>query len=174
MQTTADQVVVTGTPTRQLFRGASATTLLPGLLEALDGRRGHRRAGADASGSARARCFKALSLLWACGVVEEAAPEDVDLPDVPAAVADLLSRLGRLHGSQRGLGARRAAAGELTVEVAGDPALAAAVADELEAAAAVSVRERGRRRRATGTTLVLLAHGDVAGRAGQRSLLDRR
>lgn len=170
VQTSADQVVVTGTPTRQLFRGASATTLLPGLLAALDGRRSHLELAQEV-GVSEGTVFKALSLLWACGVVEESAPDDVELPDVPDAVADLLSRLGDSTGANLAwehAGARLASA---TVEVVGDPVLAQAVVDELEAplqAAAQAAPQAP----AAGATLVLLVHGGSLGDPGQRPLLD--
>ncbi|KQX63629.1 hypothetical protein [Angustibacter sp. Root456] len=169
VQTTTDQVVVTGTPTRQLFRGASATTLLPGLLAALDGRRGHVEL-AQAVGVSEGTVFKALSLLWACGVVEEAAPADVEVPDVPAAVADLLSRLGDSTGANLAWEHAAARLARATVEVVGDQVLAQAVTDELEAP--LRVGRAGSQAPSAGTTLVLLVHGASLGAAAQRSLLE--
>lgn len=155
VETTSEQVVVTGTPTRQLFRGASATTMLPGLLNALDGRRDHPQL-AQVVGVSQNTVFKALSLLWACGVVEEAAPDDVELPEVPRAVADLLSRLGDSTGANGAWEQSAARLAEAAVEVVGDDELAAAVAAELEAP--LRVVRPGTAAPSPESTLVVLAH----------------
>src|SRR5262245_23245446 len=68
-----DHLVVDGTPTRHVLRGTAATQLVPRMLPLLDGVRDHD-AVAAALGLPVATVFTALSLLWTCGVVEEAAP----------------------------------------------------------------------------------------------------
>ena len=169
VRTTADQVVVTGTPTRQLFRGASATTLLPGLLDALDGRRDHGEL-AQVLGVGEATVFTALSLLWACGVVEESAPVDIELPDVPAAVADLLSRLGDSTGANPAWEQAAVRLASATVEVAGDRVPAQAVVEELEAP--LRVVRAGSGTPAAGTTLVVLVHTAPLDDPAQQALLE--
>ncbi len=89
----SDQVVVQGPPKKQLFRGRSATDLLPGLLERLDGTRSHGELAAEL-GRTEEVVFKALSLLWTCGVVEEGPPDGAPAGEIDDDLADYLSRIG--------------------------------------------------------------------------------
>lgn len=88
-----DQVAVLGTPKKQLFRGRSATDLLPALLERLDGTRNHDELAREL-GRPEEVVFKALSLLWTCGVVEEGPPDRPLAREVEDELADFLSRVG--------------------------------------------------------------------------------
>ncbi|MER6712816.1 MULTISPECIES: hypothetical protein [unclassified Streptomyces] len=131
--TEADQVVVTGPPKKQLFRGRSATQLLPGLLALLDGERTHARLAAEL-GVPEEVVFKALSLLWTCGVVEEGPPGGAEggaVPDIDDRLADYLSRVGsatEVNPCWERAAIRLRTAG---IEIFGDPALAGLLRDEL-------------------------------------------
>ncbi|MGW7429231.1 nitroreductase family protein [Streptomyces sp. NPDC054861] len=97
---TPEALVVEGTPKKQLLRGAAARELLPRMLPLLDGSRGHEDV-ADALGIPAGTVFKALSLLWTCGLIEEAAsPERASrAAAVPDTLADFLSRIGDSTGA---------------------------------------------------------------------------
>jgi SagB-type dehydrogenase family enzyme len=144
----ADQVVVTGPPKKQLFRGRSATQLLPGLLDLLDGERTHARLAAEL-GVPEEVVFKALSLLWTCGVVEEGPPTGTEaeaVPDVDDRLADYLSRVGsatEVNPCWEQAAIRLRTAG---IEIFGDPVLAGLLRDEL-----------------TGSVPVALGTGDTPG-----------
>src|SRR3954447_11258620 len=86
-------LVIDGTPTRHRLRGRAATDLVPALLPLLDGTRDLATIAA-AAGRDTGSVFAALSLLWTCGVTEEAPPPDVDVSWVPDPLADHLSRVG--------------------------------------------------------------------------------
>ncbi|MFD3529913.1 nitroreductase family protein [Streptomyces sp. NPDC058664] len=97
---TPEALVVEGTPKKQLLRGAAARELLPRMLPLLDGGRGHEDV-ADALGIPVGTVFKALSLLWTCGLIEEAASPAAAsrAAAVPDALADFLSRIGDSTGA---------------------------------------------------------------------------
>ncbi|MEU3689474.1 nitroreductase family protein [Streptomyces narbonensis] len=97
---TPEALVVEGTPKKQLLRGAAARELLPRMLPLLDGSRGHEDV-AEALGIPAGTVFKALSLLWTCGLIEEAAsPASASrAAEVPDALADFLSRIGDSTGA---------------------------------------------------------------------------
>ncbi|MFI6597075.1 nitroreductase family protein [Nonomuraea sp. NPDC050536] len=126
-----DQVVVSGGPKRQLLRGRSATDLLPRLLALLDGVRGHAELALEL-GIPEESVFKALSLLWTCGVVEEAAPPG-PLPDTGDDLADFLSRMGDATGANAAWEQAAIRLGHARVEIFGD-------ADDLIAELAPSLR----------------------------------
>ncbi|MBT2406289.1 MULTISPECIES: tpaE [unclassified Streptomyces] len=129
----ADQVVVTGPPKKQLFRGRSATEMLPGLLALLDGKRTHDRLAAEL-GLPEEVVFKALSLLWTCGVVEEGPPLGTAgeaVPDVDDQLADYLSRVGSATEVNPCWEEAATRLRTAEIEVFGDPALAALLRDEL-------------------------------------------
>lgn len=131
------QVAVTGIPKRQLFRGALATSLLPGLVPLLDGTRDHAALAADLGVDAET-VFRVLSLLWASGVVEDAPPPGAPVPEVDDAFADFLSRMGDATGANA---TWEQAAGRWTshrIRVVGSPVEARLLADELEDGADVS------------------------------------
>lgn len=96
----AGEVIVEGGPKRQLFRGRSATELLPRLLELSDGQRDHAALAAEL-GVPEEIVFKSLSLLWTCGVVEEGTPEG---PPVRHPRGRALPA-GGLHRREPGVGA---------------------------------------------------------------------
>ncbi|MEU9005181.1 hypothetical protein ACFWBI_20435 [Streptomyces sp. NPDC059982] len=137
----ADQVVVLGPPKKQLFRGKSAKDLLPALLDLLDGSRTH----AGIAGELRRPeevVFKALSLLWTCGVIEEGPPEETEsaaASGIDDRLADYLSRIGsatEANASWEEAAIRLQAA---EVEIFGDPALAALLREELVGSVTVTV-----------------------------------
>ncbi|GII62071.1 hypothetical protein Skr01_21560 [Sphaerisporangium krabiense] len=118
----AGEVAVEGGPKRQLFRGASATEFLPRLLEACTGERSHARLAEELEVPEEI-VFKALSLLWTCGVVEEAAPETPLSAPVPDPLADVLSRLGDSTGANPAWEQAVARLRSARVEAFGDPEL---------------------------------------------------
>ncbi|MFJ9792544.1 hypothetical protein [Streptomyces globosus] len=97
---TPEALVVQGTPKKQLLRGAAARDLLPRMLPLLDGSRGHEDVAGEL-GIPAGTVFKALSLLWTCGLVEEAASPEraARAAAVPADLADFLSRIGDSTGA---------------------------------------------------------------------------
>ncbi|WP_079143865.1 MULTISPECIES: nitroreductase family protein [Streptomyces] len=142
----ADQVVVTGPPKKQLFRGRSATEMLPGLLALLDGERTHDLLAAEL-GLPEEVVFKALSLLWTCGVVEEGPPPEparAALADVDDRLADYLSRVGSATEVNPCWEEAATRLRTAEVEIFGDPVLAGLLRDEL-----------------TGSTPVTLGTGDT-------------
>lgn len=132
------QVVVTGTPKKQLFRGRSATDLLPALLDLLDGSRTHARL-AQELGRPEEVVFKALSLLWTCGVVEDGPPEQDPAREIDATLADYLSRVGSATEANARWEQAADRLSSAEVEIFGDPALAALVRDELTGSVPVAV-----------------------------------
>lgn len=162
----SDQLVVTGIPSRQLFRGKSAVALLPQLLAALDGERDHAELASQV-GTSQANVFKALSLLWTCGVIEEAAPDDVGhLSDVPDRLADWLSRIGDSTGANSTWEEAAARLASAQVEVAGDPTLADVIVAELEPP--LPVRRSASPQPSGGVTLFVLVERDGAPDADAR------
>ncbi|MZE43543.1 tpaE [Streptomyces sp. SID5477] len=141
VSTEVDQVVVTGTPKRQLFRGRSAADLLPALLPLLDGCRTHRVIATELQRPEEI-VFKALSLLWTCGVIEEGPPEGPEaaaVPNIDDRLADYLSRVGsatEANASWEEAAARLQAA---EVELFGNPTLTALLRDELAGAMPVTI-----------------------------------
>lgn len=171
----AEQMLITGTPKRQIFRGALATNLLPTMLPRLDGTHGHADL-AEALGVSEEVVFKVVSLLWASGVVEEGAPEPVSegTAAISPAVADYLSRTGDATGANATW--EEAAARWLCqrVEVFGDPAVAALLSAEFEAPSPVYLGEGALP--SVDATLVVLVQdsseddGDVARECWRRGL----
>ncbi|GIG60003.1 hypothetical protein Lfu02_43750 [Longispora fulva] len=125
-----DRLVVEGAPTRHVLRGRAATQLVPRLLPLLDGVRDHPAIAADL-GVSEQTVFTVLSLLWTCGVVEEAAPPGADVSRVPGHLADYLSRIGDATEANAAWedAAGRLAAARLRIE--GDPRLVAALRTQL-------------------------------------------
>jgi SagB-type dehydrogenase family enzyme len=165
-----DQLLVDGTPTRHVLRGTGATDLVPRLLPLLDGRLDH--AGlAQAAGAELADVFAAVSLLWTCGVVEEAAPSHVDTHGVSEQLADHLSRVGDSTAAHP---AWESAAAELRaarLEVFGPPLLVEAVLGEL-VDTIPAIAGHGATP-APGTTLVVLSTIDGIGSAAHDDLVRR-
>jgi bacteriocin biosynthesis cyclodehydratase domain-containing protein len=103
---------------------------LPRLLPLLDGVRDHD-AIAEELGVTASNVFTALSLLWTCGVVEEAAPTGIDVDWVADHLADYLSRIGdatEANAAWEGAAQRLA---EARLRFAGDAAFVAAMRAEL-------------------------------------------
>ncbi|QWF82035.1 hypothetical protein [Amycolatopsis sp. CA-230715] len=125
-----DEVVVEGGPKRQLFRGRSATALLPSLLDRLDGRAGHETIAADLEVSEDV-AFKALSLLWACGVIEEGPPEELPVREVEPELVDYLSRIGDSTGANASWEQAVTRLESVRLEIFGASALAEALVAEL-------------------------------------------
>lgn len=145
ISTEPDQVVVTGTPKKQMFRGRSAADLLPALLTLLDGARTHAEIAA-ALERPEESVFKAVSLLWASGVIEEGPPRTggTDRPATSTAatdgrLADFLSRVGSATEANASWEQAAARLRGARVEVFGDPDLAALLREELAGSVAVSV-----------------------------------
>lgn len=78
-----DGLIVEGTGARQVLRGRAATELLPALVPLLDGSRRVDEL-ATALGRSPAHIHAAISLLYTCGLVEDA----TDAPRHPARVPD--------------------------------------------------------------------------------------
>ncbi|MFE4368021.1 TOMM precursor leader peptide-binding protein [Streptomyces sp. NPDC056835] len=133
VSTEADQVVVTGPPKKQLFRGSSATDLLPALLALLDGERTHAGIAAEL-GRPEDVIFKALSLLWTCGVVEDGPPAEAEAAlaqGIDGRLADFLSRVGSATEANACWEQAATRLRTARVEIFGAPALAALLRDEL-------------------------------------------
>ncbi|WP_432107530.1 hypothetical protein [Streptomyces sp. AA1529] len=135
VQQVEEGLAVEGLPAPQVFRGKAATALLPRLLPLLDGSR-DRAALAEELELTQRAVFKALSLLWMCGVIEDSPPPPVaGRPDagsaLPAELADYLSRMGDSTGANGywEQGALRLAAAR--VALFGSGPAAAALAAEL-------------------------------------------
>lgn len=126
----ADETVVEGGVKRQLFRGRSATELLPRLLDLADGQRDHAALAAELD-VPEDIVFKSVSLLWTCGVVEEAAPAEFAADSVPEPLADVLSRLGDSTGTNPAWEHAVARLRSAQVEAFGEPALVAMLQAEL-------------------------------------------
>ncbi|MEU0987185.1 hypothetical protein [Streptomyces sp. NPDC005953] len=141
ISTEADQVVVTGPPKKQLFRGRSATQMLPRLLDLLDGERTHDVLATEL-GLPEEVVFKALSLLWTCGVIEEGPPRDA-LPegatDIDDRLADYLSRVGSATEVNPCWEQAAARLHHARLELFGDPALCGLLRDELAGSLPVAV-----------------------------------
>lgn len=149
-----DHLVIDGTPKRQLLRGGAATSLVPRLLASLDGVRDHPALAAELGVPTNA-VFKALALLWTCGVIEDAPPADIDVTDVPGHRADYLSRVGDATGANAAweYAARRLS--DARIEVFGTGPLADAVHAELGRSMPTSAGVGTTP--AAGTTLVVVA-----------------
>jgi bacteriocin biosynthesis cyclodehydratase domain-containing protein len=134
-------LVVEGLPAPQVFRGKSATALLPRLLPLLDGTRNCAALAEELGMTARA-VFKALSLLWMCGVIEDTPPPAGEQAGAGSAVAaelaDYLSRMGDSTGANAcwEQGALRLATAR--VALFGDGHTATALAEELAPSARVT------------------------------------
>ncbi|MEU5399953.1 hypothetical protein ABZ348_11765 [Streptomyces sp. NPDC005963] len=129
----ADQVVVTGPPKKQLFRGRSATEMLPRLLDLLDGERTHGVLATEL-GMPEEVVFKALSLLWTCGVIEEGPPRDAPaeaVTDIDDRLADYLSRVGSATEVNPCWEQAAARLHHAHIELFGDPTLCALLRAEL-------------------------------------------
>jgi SagB-type dehydrogenase family enzyme len=124
------EMTVEGGPKRQLFRGRSATELLPGLLALTDGSRTHAGLAAELD-VPEEMIFKAVALLWTCGVVEEAPPDPPSAVPVADELADLLSRLGDSTGANEAWEQAADRLQAVRVEVFGADDLAALFADAL-------------------------------------------
>lgn len=157
-----DQVVVTGTPQLQVLRGRSASGLVPGLLDLLDGYRTHEDLAAQLGVSEDA-VFKTLALLWACGIVEEHAPlrpppADCDaIARTPDRLADLLSRLGDSTAANVSWEQAASRLGRAKVELFGDDALLTMIEREFDPPQPVT--RAGAPAVAADTTLAVLALG---------------
>ena len=115
--------------------------------------------------------FAAVSLLWTCGVVEEAAPSHVDVSDVPGPLADHLSRVGDSTATHPAWESAAADLRAARLEVFGPPALVDAVLAEL-----VDTIPAGAGRGsipAAGTTLVVSSTIDGVRSADQDELVRR-
>ncbi|MGP3975323.1 TOMM precursor leader peptide-binding protein [Streptomyces sp. 8N114] len=136
----SEGLVVEGLPSPQVFRGKAATALLPRLLPLLDGGK-DCEALAEELGMAPRAVFKALSLLWMCGVIEDSPPPGGEQADAGAALAaelaDYLSRMGDSTGANScwEQGALRLATAR--VAVFGTGPTASALAEELAPSAEV-------------------------------------
>jgi SagB-type dehydrogenase family enzyme len=125
-----DELVVEGGPKRQLFRGKSATALLPSLLDRLDGQTGHETLASELDISEDI-AFKALSLLWACGVIEEGPPTGLPAREVGSELADYLSRIGDSTGANASWEQAAVRLESVRLEVFGAGGLAEAFTAEL-------------------------------------------
>ncbi|QVQ50238.1 hypothetical protein J4H86_14900 [Spiractinospora alimapuensis] len=141
LEFTEDGLVVLGTPRRQTLKGRSATDLLPKLVDLLDGQHSHEELSQKLHVSVDT-VFKALTLLWTAGIVEDLPAEDVAVPGhLPERVADYLSRIGDATGVNA---AWEEAAQRLTtanVELFGAGVLPGMVRSELEPALPVTIAE---------------------------------
>ncbi|MER5618740.1 hypothetical protein [Streptomyces sp. NPDC002215] len=166
----ADQLVVTGPPKKQLFRGKSATDLLPALLALLDGSRTHAELAGEL-GRPEEVVFKTLSLLWTCGIVEEGPPEGAEpqVSGIDDHLADYLSRVGSATEANACWEQAAVRLRSAEVEIFGDPGLATLLHDELTGSIPVTLgtgstpTER--------TTLVVWADTEVSG-AGTDTLAE--
>ncbi|MYT15720.1 SagB-type dehydrogenase domain-containing protein [Streptomyces sp. SceaMP-e96] len=138
----ADQVVVTGSPKQQLFRGRSATDLLPALLGLLDGIRTHAELGTELSQS-EAVIFKALSLLWTSGVIEEGPPGPASTWGIDDQLADYLSRVGSATEANASWEHAATRLRTAKVEIFGDPVLAVLIQKELTGSLPVTLGTGG-------------------------------
>ncbi|MEV0393966.1 tpaE [Polymorphospora rubra] len=148
-----DGLVVDGVVRRRRL-GGGAVDLVTRLLPLMDGTRDHPALAAALGITPRA-LFQAVTLLWTCGVVEEAAPAGADVTAVPDHLADFLSRTGDATAANAAWEQAAARLAAAHVEVRGDGPLAAVLATELGAHIAVS-RGAGPYP-AGGATLVVLA-----------------
>ncbi|MFF8838277.1 hypothetical protein [Streptomyces sp. NPDC015130] len=166
---TPEALVVEGTPKKQLLRGAAARELLPRMLPLLDGSRGHEDV-AESLGIPAGTVFKALSLLWTCGLIEEAASPAAAsrAAAVPEALADFLSRIGDSTGANHAWEEALDRLARARVEVFGTGPLADAarrhLADSLVDTGGGG-DNGGDLAPAPGTTLVVAAGLDPAGSA---------
>jgi hypothetical protein len=148
---TVDSLVIEGAPYRRVLRGQASTTIVPRLLELMNGSRDHV-ALAGELGVSVGTVSRTITLLAGCGAVEECAPEGVDVSWVPPHLADLLSRAGFAASAQPW----EAAANRLArarVQIVGDQCLAAAV--HLQAAASLPRAELAPAAVATDARLVV-------------------
>ncbi|GGP95461.1 TOMM precursor leader peptide-binding protein [Streptosporangium pseudovulgare] len=121
-----DGLLIEGTPTRQVLRGTAARTLIPRLLPELDGRREPAGLAADLELSP-AHLHQALSMLYTCGVLEDAAgpgtPEGTPEPSAVFLTRSIDASRVNVSGGEA---VRRLAAARVALAVA-DPRLAAAL-----------------------------------------------
>jgi len=121
-------LLVEGTPTPQLLRGRSAATVLPLVLDHLDGQRDVTQLAA-ATGLGSAVVGQVVALLHACGAVEEGPPPG-PAPDI---APHLRSYLSRVSDSTRAVPRWEDAAARLRthrVQVVGSGPFAAALRDQ--------------------------------------------
>ncbi|MEU5835210.1 TOMM precursor leader peptide-binding protein [Streptomyces diacarni] len=134
-------LVVEGLPAPQVFRGKAATALLPRLLPLLDGAR-DRTALAEELGISPHAVFKALSLLWMCGVIEDTPPQDGPAAtageDLADELADYLSRMGDSTGANPSWEAGALRLASARVALYGTGPTATALADELAPSVALT------------------------------------
>lgn len=136
---TEEGMVVTGTPRRQALKGRSATDLLPKLLELLDGAHSHEALASELH-VPQSTVFKALSLLWTSGIVEDIPREGSEIPpDFSGRLADYLSRIGDATGTNAAWEESVARIAAARVEIFGLGALPEMIRSELGANIQVSV-----------------------------------
>lgn len=130
VKTAEGKVTVIGLPSRQVFKGKTASTLLPRLLPLLDGSQDHGQL-AESCEVTQEVIFRVVSLLWTSGIVEEG-PPDEGAPGIADEVADYLSRLGDSTGANTTW--EEAANRWLTakIEIAGEQSLAEQFRAEFE------------------------------------------
>ncbi|GAA3389004.1 tpaE [Cryptosporangium minutisporangium] len=124
------ELAVHGGPRRQRFRGRSATTLLPALLDALDGERTYPEL-ADALGVPAEHVFRSLALLWTSGVIEEGPAETAPIDPIDDELADFLSRIGDATAANPSWETAAARLQGAQVEVFADPVTAATLTESL-------------------------------------------
>ncbi|MDO5099891.1 MAG: hypothetical protein Q4D85_14225 [Corynebacterium sp.] len=89
-----NELVVTGTPKRQIFRGSVAATILPKLMHLLDGKHDHQALSQQLEVSEEI-VFRILALLWTSGVIEENSPRiGSNEIDQNEALVNFVSRIG--------------------------------------------------------------------------------
>lgn len=114
-------MMVCGAPRPQALTGHFARTDLPRLLEKCDGTRTHARL-AEEMGLTEDAAFKALALLWSCGVIEDQEAE-ITQQEAPTHLATYLSRLGDSTGVRRHWTEALYQLRTTVIAVAGDDAL---------------------------------------------------
>ncbi|MGY1435821.1 TOMM precursor leader peptide-binding protein [Streptomyces reniochalinae] len=158
-------LVVEGLPAPQVFRGKAATALLPRLLPLLDGAR-DRTALAEELGIGPNAVFKALSLLWMCGVIEDTPPQDGPAAkageDLADELADYLSRMGDSTGANPSWEAGALRLASARVVLYGTGPTATALADELAPSLALTRVSGPDAAPPEGTTLAVAADAPPA------------
>ncbi len=130
VKTAEGKVTVVGLPSRQVFKGKTAATLLPRLLPLLEGSQDHRQL-AESCAVTEEVIFRVVSLLWTSGIVEEGPPEE-GACGIADEVADYLSRLGDSTGANTTWEEAANRWLNATIGIAGEPALAEQFRDEFE------------------------------------------